>query len=65
MPGRIVLSTTAAGAFSPTERMTIKSTGIINFANVPVYADNAAALAGGLVAGDVFRNTASMLMITT
>ena len=64
-PARLSFSTTAAGASTPTERMRIKSSGIINFANVPVYADNVAALAGGLVVGDVFRNTASMLMITT
>jgi hypothetical protein len=64
MPGRLVLSTTADGASSPTERMRIKSSGIINFSNAPVYADNAAALAGGLVAGDVYRKADGTLMIT-
>ena len=45
--------------------MTIKSSGIINFANVPIYTDIAAAQAGGLVTGDVFKNTASMLVIVS
>ena len=89
MPGRLVFSTTAAGAKSPTERMrisqdstigfgntiggladpafkmTLKASGILNLANVPIYTDIAAAQAGGLVAGDVFRNTASMLVIVS
>ena len=47
-----------------TERMRIKSSGIINFSNAPVYADNTAALAGGLVAGDVYRKSDGTLMIT-
>ena len=64
MPGRLVFATTADGASNPTERMRIKSTGIINFANVPTYADNTAALAGGLVAGDVYRKSDGTLMIT-
>jgi hypothetical protein len=28
----------------------------LNIANIPVYASNAAALSGGLVAGDIYRN---------
>jgi hypothetical protein len=64
MPGRLVFSTTAAGASTPTERMRIKSSGVINFSNAPVYADNAAALAGGLVAGDIYRKADGTLMIT-
>ena len=64
MPGRLVFSTTADGASSPTERMRIKSAGTINFSNVSTYADNAAALAGGLVAGDVYRKSDGTLMIT-
>jgi len=63
MPGRIVLSTTAAGASSPTERMKIKSSGIVNIANTPTYADNAAAKTGGLVDGDVYRKSDGTLMI--
>jgi hypothetical protein len=38
-------------------------TGTSNF-NAPVYADNTAALAGGLVAGDVYRKSDGTLMIT-
>ena len=64
MPGRLLFSTTADGAASPTERMRIKSTGTINFSNVATYADNTAALAGGLVAGDVYRKSDGTLMIT-
>jgi hypothetical protein len=64
MPGRLVFSTTADGASSPTERMRIKSAGTINFSSVSTYADNTAALAGGLVAGDVYRKSDGTLMIT-
>jgi hypothetical protein len=63
MPGRLVFSTTADGAASPTERMRIKSTGIINFSNVPTYADNTAATAGGLDVGDVYKTVLGVLMI--
>jgi len=63
MPGRIVLSTTASGASSPTERMRIKSNGTINFSNVATYADNAAATTGGLAVGDVYRTSTGQLMI--
>jgi hypothetical protein len=31
--------------------------GYYNFANIPSYANNAAALAGGLIAGDIYRHT--------
>ena len=62
-PGRLVFSTTADGASGPTERMRIKSTGIINIGNTPTYADNTAALAGGLVAGDIYRKSDGTLMI--
>jgi hypothetical protein len=64
MPGKIVFLTSADGSASPTERMRIKSAGTINFSNVSTYADNTAALAGGLVAGDVYRKSDGTLMIT-
>jgi hypothetical protein len=48
---------------SDVERMRIKSSGIINFSNAPVYADNTAASAGGLVAGDIYRKADGTLMI--
>jgi hypothetical protein len=63
MPGRLIFATTADGATSPTERLRIKSTGIVNIANTPTYADNAAATAGGLVAGDIYRTSTGQLMI--
>jgi len=62
-PGRLVFSTTADGDGAPTPRMRIKSTGIINIANTPVYADNAAAKTGGLVDGDVYRTSTGDLKI--
>jgi hypothetical protein len=62
-PTRLVFSTTADGAGSPTERMRIKSTGTINFSTVATYADNTAAKAGGLVAGDIYRKADGTLMI--
>jgi hypothetical protein len=63
MPGRLVFSTTADGAASPTERMRIKSNGIINFSNAPTYADNATAAAAGLAVGDVYKTVLGVLMI--
>ena len=63
LPGRLVFSTTADGAASPTERMRIKSTGIINFSNAPTYADNTAAAAAGLAVGDVYKTVLGVLMI--
>jgi hypothetical protein len=62
-PGRLVFSVTADGASSPTEAMRIKNSRIINIANTPTYADNAAAKAGGLVDGDVYRTSTGVLMI--
>ena len=64
MPTRLVFATTAAGASTPTERMRIRSSGIINFTNAPVYADNTAAKAGGLANGDIYRKADGTLMIT-
>jgi len=63
MPGRLVFSVTADGANSPTEAMRIKNTRVINFSNVLVYADNAAAKADGLVDGDVYRTSTGDLKI--
>lgn len=62
-PGRLVFYTTPDGSPTSVERMRIKSTGIVNIANTPTYADNAAATAGGLVAGDVYRTSTGQLMI--
>lgn len=47
-----------------TERMRIKETGIINIKTTPpTYADDTAAGAGGLVAGDIYKTSAGVLMI--
>ncbi len=35
--------------------MLLKASGVLNITNTPVFADNAAAITGGLVAGDVYR----------
>ena len=57
--GRFVVKTEG------TARMSVNASGIINFSNVPQYTDNAAALAGGLVPGDLFRNIAGILVIAS
>jgi hypothetical protein len=46
-----------------TEYMRIKSTGIVNVVNTPIYASNALALAGGLVAGDIYKSATGALSI--
>jgi hypothetical protein len=63
LPTRLTFSTTADGSGSPTERMRIKSTGVINFASCPTYADDAAAGTGGLVAGDIYKTSTGELRI--
>jgi hypothetical protein len=62
-PGRLVFSTTADGASTPTERMRIKAGGVINFSSCPTYADDAAAGTGGLVAGDIYKTSTGELRI--
>ena len=57
--GRFVVKTEG------TARMSVNASGIINFSNVPQYTDNAAALAGGLVPGDLFKNIAGILVIAS
>jgi hypothetical protein len=56
------------GTDSPTEMVdvlgNIKTSGIIKAKNLPIYADNTTALAGGLVAGDVYRTSTGELRIT-
>jgi len=63
LPTRLVFSTTADGASSPTERMRIQSNGVINFSSCPTYADDAAAGTGGLVAGDIYKTSTGELRI--
>ena len=38
--------------------------GTLTLSNLPVYADNAAALGGGLTAGQVYRTSTGVLMVT-
>lgn len=45
------------------EGMRLKWSKVLNLSNAPVYADNTAALAGGLVAGDVYKTATGQLMI--
>ncbi len=66
--GNILFQTTAAGSSgtsgnSYSTNFTIKSTGILNIATIQTYADNTAALAGGLVVGDVYKTVLGVLMI--
>ena len=65
------LEINAAAATSPfiakinaAEAMQIKASGVVNITSTTVYADNTAALAGGLVAGDIYRKADGTLMIT-
>ena len=55
------LSKSVAG--SEADYVAIKTSGIINIAVPPTYADNAAATSGGLVAGDIYRKSDGTLMI--
>nr|MBU3860102.1 hypothetical protein [Flavobacterium sp. MC2016-06] len=60
---------TASGIINIGNRITARGTkisliGTLNIGTTPVYADNTTALAGGLVAGDVYRTTTGILMIT-
>ena len=68
-PGRFIVSTTANGAVLPTERLRITQAGyvgigtttptsILHVVGIPVYANNAAAIAGGLTAGALYRTGA-------
>lgn len=63
LPTRIVFSTVASGSTTLTERIRIKSDGTLNISNLAVYADNASAVAGGLAAGDVYRNATGVLRV--
>jgi len=52
-----------SGASGTTERMRIKSDGVINYVNCPTYADDSAAGTGGLTAGDVYKTSTGELRI--
>jgi hypothetical protein len=54
---------TAGAAITFTQAMTLKSSGILNVTNTPIYATNALALAGGLVAGDIYKSATGVLSI--
>lgn len=67
-PGSIVFRTPTVLATGTTvqdftTRMTLKGSGALNMVNATTYANNAAALAGGLVAGDVYKTAAGELRI--
>lgn len=64
----ISFKTAAAGSTgttdrTPATRMTVKGSGIINIATISTYANNAAALSGGLVAGDLYMTATGVVMI--
>ena len=50
-------------AIQSNESMRIKSTGVVNLSNAPIYADNTTATAGGLAVGDVYKTAVGVLMI--
>lgn len=66
--GSIVFSTSVANTV-PIAALTIDNTqkatfaGKVNIATISVYANNAAALAGGLIAGDIYKTSTGVLMI--
>ena len=60
----ITFSTTSNGSTSLTDRLSILNNGILYFYTLPpAYADNAAAKAGGLTDGMVYRTSTGQLMI--
>lgn len=67
--GNVELRTSTIGSSGSTvqthaARLTVKgATGIINISNTPSYADNAAAIAGGLVAGDIYRTGENLKIV--
>ena len=54
---------TVVAPAAPVFKMTLKASGVLNLATTTVYADNTAAKAGGLVAGDIYRKADGTLMI--
>lgn len=46
-----------------TKRVEIDENGYFQLLTIPTYADNTAALAGGLVAGQFYRTSTGILMI--
>ena len=67
-PGTIVFSTSTATSSGTTvqnfsTRMTLKSSGVLNLNATPTYADNTAAIAGGLVVNDVYKTATGELRI--
>lgn len=62
----IYLIATISGVEAQGAGVTVKigrTSGVINISAMPVYADNTAALAGGLVAGDLYRTSTGDLKI--
>jgi hypothetical protein len=53
--GEVGLSLATGTGGSATERIRVKNTGVVKISAISEYADNATALAGGLVAGDLYR----------
>lgn len=58
MPGRLELYTTPDNSGTATKRFAISNNGTFNMVSLPIAANNAAAQAGGLVAGDLYRTGA-------
>ena len=64
-----IIKVSADGIAAPVQRLRISGTdgrvliGLLKMTDTPTYADNAAAIAGGLFAGDVYRTSTGTLMI--
>lgn len=59
----VSFSTTTTPGVPATTRFMVRANGLINVANAPTYASDAAAGTGGLVAGDIYKDSTGNLHI--
>lgn len=60
--GELIFKVADGSVAGLAEQMRIKYDGVINFSSTPVYADNAAAVSGGLAVGDRYRTSTGTVM---
>jgi hypothetical protein len=61
--GGFIFETTPTAGGTLTTSLTLKYTGVVNIATISTYASNALAIAGGLVIGDLYKNSVGVLSI--
>jgi hypothetical protein len=61
--GGFIFETTPTAGGTLTPSLTVKYTGVVNITSTSIYATNALALAGGLVAGDIYKSATGVLSI--